>query len=347
MKEIRMKIIACACAWAALASVSSMAVEPAALHAYWSFDEVGEQVANDRSGNGSHATLEDGARIVDTNAVYGGALEIWQAGGRATFDSQDLEALTVSAHLFLDSLETISTDDVIVAPRIIETPGFAVFLSLEGPSLVFEYRYDDFLESKWRLELPDDITGRWWHFAVSFNKYEPATAPAFYIDGARQTEVTMVKMTAGLPVSNEGVGYIGNREDKLRTLNGYIDDLRFYGVELAEEEIVQLGMDCASGFFAAFPAAAPLGNQYYGSWLGFVQPEYYPWLYHYGHGWLYPAGISENGGWFYDDGLGWFHTGPVDPLLIYTIELGWLYYSAESMAPRLFYSYDSGDWISL
>lgn len=347
MIRIRFKIIACVLAYAAALATSSLAIEPSTLRAYWSFDEVGQQLAIDHSGNGNHATLEPGAQMVDTNVVHGGALEIWQAEGRAYFNSQDLDAVTVTAHFYLDSLEPISTDDEIIAPRIIETPGFAIFVSTEGPSLVFEYRYDDFLESKWRLGLPGNITGRWWHFAVSFNKHEPTTPPVFFIDGVKQTDVTMVEMTTGQPISNEGVAYIGNRGDKMRTLDGFIDDLRIYAAELTDAEIAQLGADCASGFFATFPKAAPQGNAYYASWLGFLQPDYYPWIYHYGHGWLYPAGVGANGGWFYSMGLGWFHTSPNDPLMIYSVDYGWLYYTADSMDPRVFYSYETGDWINL
>jgi len=93
-----------------------------------------------------------------------------------------------------------------------------------------------------------------------------------------------------------------------------------------------------------------VGNHWLLHSTGWLNDTYYPWLWHFDHGWLWlsEAGSDAHGWWVWDLALGWVYSGigndPDGYPYIYN-NGRWLFYEAGSTHPRRFYDYRATDWI--
>ncbi len=99
-----------------------------------------------------------------------------------------------------------------------------------------------------------------------------------------------------------------------------------------------------------FNGRVSVGNGFeYLPFLGYYQPLNYPYLYHYGLGFLYTfdAANVEYGAFFYDfGGLGFLYTSPILFPYLYSFERrAFLYYFTGTMQPRVFYDFVAGEFV--
>ena len=98
-----------------------------------------------------------------------------------------------------------------------------------------------------------------------------------------------------------------------------------------------------------WPNAIHHADNWKSTWLGWLQDDNYPYVYHLEHGWLYAQSTGTESAWFYgyQDNLGWFHTSssiysvPQSSFLFHA-GLGWLYYYPGTR-PGWFHSYVTGE----
>ncbi len=90
-------------------------------------------------------------------------------------------------------------------------------------------------------------------------------------------------------------------------------------------------------------------NWRYIPWLGWINDQSYPWVWHAEHGWLGVSSPAEDTFWFYDPGqLGWFFTTSELYPYIYVMDSGsWYYYAGKSQNTRWFWDYSSEGWIGI
>lgn len=85
----------------------------------------------------------------------------------------------------------------------------------------------------------------------------------------------------------------------------------------------------------------------YSSWLGFYKRDAEGWLFSLSHGWIFPVGDTDASVFFYSREGYWYWTSSTLYPHIYSIEQGWLYYSAEASSPidSYFFDYTTNDWV--
>jgi len=83
-------------------------------------------------------------------------------------------------------------------------------------------------------------------------------------------------------------------------------------------------------------------------WLGWVNDQAFPWIYHPAHGWLYAATNRPEGAWHFDPGLGWLFLAPsLYPFIYDATASRWLFYTQTSVATRWLYDYSADIWFSV
>ena len=85
----------------------------------------------------------------------------------------------------------------------------------------------------------------------------------------------------------------------------------------------------------------------YSSWLGFYKRDAEGWLFSLSHGWIFPVGDTDASVFFYSREGYWYWTSSTVYPHIYSIEQGWLYYSAEASSPiaSYFFDYTTNNWV--
>lgn len=82
-----------------------------------------------------------------------------------------------------------------------------------------------------------------------------------------------------------------------------------------------------------------------GNWGWFIG-EYFPWVYHLHHGWLFfnPAG-QQDAVFYFDAALGWVYFQPQSYPYLYSYTKGrWFYYLKDTASPRWFYDLSAQQW---
>jgi hypothetical protein len=198
------------------------------LNAWWKMDETNATTAADSSGNARTATLTAAAF---TNGYIANAYRGTGTTSRATYSANDSNQVTVAAWVRCDTTGGGSF------PRIVDAPSYRVlfrFSSSDVNSLGFATT--DTTNGDWDSGAGSISLGNWFHVAVSYDRSNLANLPAFYINGAKRTTVTLA-MPSGTPPSLSGTGYIGNNSANSRSWIGLLDDVRIYSRLLSDSEI--------------------------------------------------------------------------------------------------------------
>ena len=83
-------------------------------------------------------------------------------------------------------------------------------------------------------------------------------------------------------------------------------------------------------------------------WFGRFHDQYYPWVQHGEHGWVYIHGLDPEDIWIWDERVGhlWTTDG-LYPWLWSDQMQDWLYYQRESESPRWFHSNNLQEWVKI
>lgn len=87
------------------------------------------------------------------------------------------------------------------------------------------------------------------------------------------------------------------------------------------------------------------GNRYL-EWFDYFNDQFYPWVYHFDHGWLYSGDENPSSLWLWSPGLGWLWTSKESYPNIYEQNRGWIYYARGSVNPRWFFDRAPEEWVS-
>ena len=83
-------------------------------------------------------------------------------------------------------------------------------------------------------------------------------------------------------------------------------------------------------------------------WMGSLSTQFYPWVYHPFHGWLYVQANNPKGAWHYDLSLGWLWITPSQYPFIYSASRKeWLYFLDQEGDPRWFYGFVARAWFTV
>ena len=69
------------------------------------------------------------------------------------------------------------------------------------------------------------------------------------------------------------------------------------------------------------------------------------WIYHQHHGWVWIEKPTLDNLWMLFDGVGWCYSTIELYPLVYSTELGWMYYLKGTADPQWFYNYRNSEWI--
>lgn len=89
------------------------------------------------------------------------------------------------------------------------------------------------------------------------------------------------------------------------------------------------------------------GDWFLSAWFGTAYDRAFPWVFHYGLGWLYAGTADEDALWLWSPRYGWCYTERSAYPYLYVLDASdWWYYDTTSKnAPRWFYSAKTGAWI--
>lgn len=203
------------------------------LVALWSMNEAPDAtLLRDTSGNGRDAVMAGDVAIQE--GLFGRAACFSEAGGTegvATVALPALSNMTIAAWICY----TGATNK---APRIIDSPSFALVLNPRSPTSPFQFNGNAATAGWWRPTFTGFKTNKWIHVAVTCGNESTNSAPTFYAYGRR------LKLAAGTPPTaadfQAGTAAIGNTAGRGRALGGKIDDLRIYDRVLSDREIQAL-----------------------------------------------------------------------------------------------------------
>lgn len=153
-------------------------------------------------------------------------------------------------------------------------------------------------------------------------------------------------------------GVVVTADEKTILTGQFTTDLTIAGTNISHEGGMSafVGRSTRSsanpGIYGVFLSALQIRSDaewYYVDWfgLGWVWGQFYPWIYHLDHGWLYCAGNTEQV-FLYDMSLGWLFTGPAYGNLFYRHSTGtWLLHSPSSSVAtggRWFFDHSTRTW---
>ena len=82
-------------------------------------------------------------------------------------------------------------------------------------------------------------------------------------------------------------------------------------------------------------------------WLDTFNDNFFPWLYHYQHKWMYWVGEDVSNIWFYTLDMEWTWTSnSIYPYIYRGRDNTWLYFDRSSENPRWFYNVNEDNWES-
>jgi hypothetical protein len=204
---------------------------------YWSFDDGTGTIASDSSGNGNNGTLVNGPSWI-TSGEIGGALFFDGVDDYVSLTSQAQSIISISAWVYAQATPGN------VFPRIIEMPGYVLFLAESGApssnsqSLGFISRRSA-QDGEWDTPANSMVYNSWSHIAVVYDSSATSNNADLYINGVKQT-ISKITSPRGRQTANEGEGFIGNGIPLNQGWDGLIDDLRIYNRALSATEIVSL-----------------------------------------------------------------------------------------------------------
>ncbi|MDP0501736.1 MAG: LamG domain-containing protein [Verrucomicrobiota bacterium JB022] len=331
---------------------SLLAQTPEPLH-YWAFTEVNGGVAVDAGTAGSGATLRGGAHNNKVGVNTQG-LGLPSGDAAAVFTSTSINQLTLAAWMRVASMPDPAAE--VYAGRIIEAPAYTLFVSNNPTALVFEYRYDDFYEAKWRWNMPaSELLGKWNQAAVVFDPMLPTNIPTLYLNGQPVAGGVRDKLSEGAPIDNAGTGYIGNRQEGDRRFLGMIDEVMVFDALLTQQQINEVSLTyLPEEYFSFFNSEYRDGDWVYADWMGWVFVRDFPWCMSARQGWFYVDVATDFGGgnaYFAatreDNGqpLGWVHLSRDSDNLLYHFGLeAWIQYDPNSVRNR-YWNFQSESFI--
>jgi hypothetical protein len=102
----------------------------------------------------------------------------------------------------------------------------------------------------------------------------------------------------------------------------------------------------APSWINAQPGTA--ANWWTSSWFGNFFLHTNGWARHQKLGWVFPMESPTAGLWLWKQGMGWLWTNKeIYPFLYDNSKGGWLYFYGQNEGTKLFYDYDSKNWITL
>lgn len=324
-----------------LGQVAAQAPQP--VH-FWDFNGQNGGMVADQGTASAPLSLLSGA-TVNQYGVNNYGLTLPSGSAAASYQSGALTNLTVMSWFRSASLP----DPMVTAysGRITETPAYTLFISNEPSSIVFEYRYDDFYENKWRWEVPESTLELQWHqAAVVYDPALPSNVPTLYLDGEVVNGGEQVKLSNGAPVNNQGTGFIGNRAEGDRRFYGKLDEVRIYDALLNQQQIRDASIRYLDqAVFEFFDKEYREGDWIYADWLDWVYVTDFPWIYSPRHGWmmveqvdntfananLYFTAIREDN----DQPLGWAAVSRAQDQQLYSWAIdGWIEHMPDAVNTR-------------
>lgn len=179
--------------------------------------------ANDSTSNGANGTITGVTAAV--GEIDGGGL--WHGGSTTDIVSAPYTAgvpviSTISAWMYVSAYD--GTTRKLWSIDYNSSGGEVMLIQMtSAPAFQFSTAY--YANSgAWTITQPS--TGAWHLVTVSLDQSSVSNVPAFYVDGVAQS-LTTVSTPSGSPtLTTSTLMDIGNRSDKTRAFNGYIDEVR-------------------------------------------------------------------------------------------------------------------------
>ncbi len=209
-----------------------------ALEGHWTFDDAGDQLANDTSGNGKHATLGAGGGVgVDDptwvdHGLLGSALYFDGGDYLKTSNIFGIGAGAVTYAMLVKQTNADGYQYVISNKEEDYIKSFfrVGFNQNDGKIRVYsEDQYDD----KYRYVSPNSYTNAWHHIVVT----RSSTTGKLYVDGQFIEDFTTMNGNLGTTSDPWFIGQSGTGEDFFK---GYIDEVRIYSRRLTDDDIAAL-----------------------------------------------------------------------------------------------------------
>jgi hypothetical protein len=187
--------------------------------------------AADASSNGRNASLVSGGFVT---GILSNAVQFTTATSRATYTAQESNRVTLAAWVRCD------TTGGGTFPRIVQGLSYRwLFRFSSSDPYSIGFATQDGTNGDWDSGGNSISLGQWYHVAVSYDRTSLTNRPTFYINGVKQSTVTLALPSGAVPTFT-GTGYIGNSSALNRAWNGLIDDLRIYDRILNDGEVLTL-----------------------------------------------------------------------------------------------------------
>ena len=317
---------------------------------HYSFDTNEDGVVTDQSGNG-HAGTVSGATWT-SDPVHGGGVYSFD-GSNDFIRTQDDDTLSFGDGAD-DAPFTICAwvrrnQDVRsewLCGKYSDTKAireYAVWFRNESGGRVAASCADGSTQAYIARKSPDFDSGVWHHVTATYDGNSSSTGIALYLDGVR-VDNEDYSLGAYTAMENQTqhfyIGWVDGAASP--GFDGLIDDVRIYGRELAEHEILELAG--FGGIWAPWLPANAMGWIYV-PWFGSINIALDPWIYHLQHGWMCPVGDTVDALWLYTLDMGWIFTGgAIYPTLYCFGGAAWMHYLQGTSNPRWFFNYSTGLW---
>lgn len=230
-----------------LANSSYAKIDPKTCVGMWLFDEDKDDVAEDSSGNGNHATLENGPEWVE--GKFGKALSFDGKDDYVDLGSSGLDVDYITVSFLVKFNDTSGQPAMIVrdgSPRV-----FAIYMV--SPT---KLRFWTMVNGSWIGEGHDvNFTpeiGRWYHIAGTKGKERQK----LYLDGAMLYDGSH----PGAIDKGNTIASLGRNPSGAYTyFNGLIDEVAIFN-EVLEEEDIQAIMNQGLGRALGITAIEPAGK---------------------------------------------------------------------------------------
>lgn len=214
------------------------------LAAFWSFDEGQGTKAIDDTTNANDGTI---STATYTSGISGTALEfdgasgdvlvsdnaaiqnIWDSGGSTSFwFNPDSDGEGNDGHIFDKNLPG--------------SDGWVLATANDNASaidLIFVQSFSG-TAGRWDTTTRPLSLNAWSHVVITYDSDSVSNDPTIYVNG---TKVTISEVTTPVGTRSSDVGndlYIGNRSGDDKTIDGTLDEVRFYNDILADNEVIAL-----------------------------------------------------------------------------------------------------------
>ncbi|MBN2007836.1 hypothetical protein JW960_00665, partial [candidate division KSB1 bacterium] len=227
---------------------------PVGLHAHWRFDETSGSTAYDASGNGHHATLENGAAF--TTGLINNAVELDGSNDNisaGTFDVPPGNGLTIAGWIRPDDFGAV--DARILSKAVgVYTDDHYWMLSTHTTSHVLRFRLKTDGSTSTLIAGSGGLTaGEWAHVAATWD----GSTMRLYKNAV---EVGSMSKTGTLSTNSSAPVTIGNQGGS-NPFDGLIDDMRLYNTGLSQSEISDLYQQGANPPPESITVISPNGGE--------------------------------------------------------------------------------------